>query len=332
MTGYDDLLSAIGDNDKVQGVQHWCDTGYPPLNKAISGHYDRGMPVGRMVEMFGPPSSGKTAIATSVMASAQRAGGIGAFFDHERSFDASLGADLGLDLTPGKWIFKTPDTFEQSVDMAVMLGKIVREKGVIPADAPIVCVFDSLASMVPQSKLIDKNGNQKGAEDNTMHDSMALAKATSTSFPVLQLQAEKLGMLMLFLNQMREKPGVAFGDPTTTPGGKAPEFYASVRIQLGRKMIKVGRDVIGQTVTARCTKNKVSAPFKEAEWDFKFLEDGSGYFDVIGGTIDHLKGLGALEVAGAYIVWDGKKYHKATLIDKIINDGLEDQLMALLPK
>ena len=157
----DSLISeTIGSNDKRQEVKIWLDTGYPPLNKAISGHYDKGLPCGRIVEIFGPSSCGKTAIATRALISAQEANGLAILMDHEHSFDLTHAVNMGLN-PESRWVYKHPETFEQSIDWAVKLARAVREKGAISPDAPIVVVFDSLASMVPHSKMYDNKGKIK---------------------------------------------------------------------------------------------------------------------------------------------------------------------------
>lgn len=329
----DAIAESIGANDEQQEVEHWLDTGFPPLNKAISGRYDGGMPAGRIVEMFGPPSSGKTAIATMVMKAAQEAGGIAAFMDHENSFDIGQGIALGLSIEPHHWVYKQPETFEASVDTIVKLARRVRGDRLIPDEAPIVAVFDSLASMVPQSKFFDSKGNERESGTYNMHDNTALARCTSASFPALSQYATKFNILLLFLNQIRTKPGVAYGDPTTTPGGQAPEFYASVRISLTRQMLKAkdGDQMLGQITNANVKKNKVSRPFEKASWRFMFRDDGTGHFDVTTSTLEYAKEKGLIETSGAYLVWtDGKKYHLATLAKKIDDEGLQAELRALL--
>lgn len=328
----DEILSAIGENDEQQEVTVWLDTGFPPLNYAIGGAYNRGLPGGRIVEMFGPPSSGKTAIATNAMKSAQQQGGIACFMDHENSFDVGLAVGLGLDVTPGRYVYKAPTTFEESVDMAVKLAKVVREKKLIQPEAPILVVFDSLASMIPQSKFADNKGNERDTSSYGMHDNTALARCTSSAFPVLAQFCQKLNMTMLFLNQEREKPGVAYGDPTTTPGGKAPEFYASVRIKLSRSMLKdkASGEVQGQDIKAVCRKNKVNRPFLEATWRFTFQEDGTGKFDVAFSLVEHMKDKGLFELAGNYIVWEGKKYYPAAFAKKVEDEGLIPELVKML--
>lgn len=333
----DAIEGVIGSNDEHQEVKIFLDTGYMPLNRDISGSYDGGMPVGRIVEMFGPPSSGKTAIATKVMIAAQQAGGVAAFMDHERSFDVGLAAGFGLDVTKGRWVFKTPETFQESVDYAKKLMQVIRTKELIDEDAPIVIVFDSLASMVPQSILVDSKGKERDAADRNMNDNTALARATSAYFPALAMLAEKYNALLLFLNQARTKIGVMYGDPTTTPGGVSPEFYSSVRIKLGRTMLTSGqgkdRQTVGQAIGSECVKNKVSRPFQKSKWNFMFREDGSGFFDVIGSTIEHAIDEGILKTSGPRVEWtDGKSYFKSQLAKRIEDEGLEEELFGLLRK
>ncbi|QNK01764.1 hypothetical protein [Dyella telluris] len=326
------VAAAIGENDEQQEVTVWLDTGYAPLNEAISGDLEKGLPGGRLIEIFGPPSAGKTAIATAVMKSAQQMGGIAMFNDHERSFDIGLGVALGLDPTPGRWVYKMPRTFEQSIDDTVKLARAIRAKKAIPDEAPIVAVFDSLASMVPQSKLMDDKGEMRESSSMGMHDNLALAKATSTSFPALMQHASELNICLIFLNQQRQKPGVAYGDPTTTPGGNAPEFFASVRIQLSRRVEKdkKTKEVEGQAITAVCKKNKVNRPFLSAEWDFKFMEDGTGKFDVFEGTLEYMKAKGYIETSGSYVIWEGKSYHVGPLARKLEAEMTYKELVAVI--
>jgi len=322
-----ELATAIGGNDAPTTVKSWLNTGHPLLNDALSGSYHGGFPVGRIVEMFGGSSSGKTAIATSVMTCAQRMGGVGGFFDHENSFDHHLAEQNGLN-TKDRWIFKQPDTFEQSIDMAVKAAGAIRDRKLIPAEAPIVFVFDSLASMVPRSKF------DKDTAEYNMNDNTALARATSASFPALSKFCQINQFTAIFLNQVRTKPGVVYGDPETTPGGMAPEFYASVRVSLTRSQIKDKKDkkeVLGQTVKATVKKNKVHRPFERAEWDFVFREDGTGFFDPVGAVIDKLTEADILKKGGAFIEWEGKKLHKADLVNRINSSGDREQLYRLLP-
>lgn len=344
MSFADELLAAGIKQAERAEVTQFLSTGYPPLDYALSNSYrEGGLPLGRIVEIFGPPSAGKTAISTNVMIAAQKAGGIGMFMDHENSFDQGLAVSFGLDATFPGFIYQKPDSFEASIDKVskVLLGARALEfkdgeiqpiKGKAPPysfEKPIVVVFDSLASMVPQSAL-------KEAATRNMNDNTALARATSAHFPALAKIAERTNALIIFLNQVRTKLGVMYGDPTTTPGGSAPEYYASVRLKLGRSMITKGEGAnavkLGQKIGCEAIKNKVSRPFQKAGWDFLFMEDGTGMFDVIGGVIDELVSLGKIERAGAWTTWDGKKWNSRNqLRHHIVENGQYEQLLDLFP-
>jgi protein RecA len=328
MSILEDILgSTLGGNSELDGVEMWLDTGFKPLNHALSGSYNKGLPCGRIIELFGDESTGKTMIATSAMIAAQKAGGIAVFNDHERSFIPQLAERAGLDLTPGKYVYQTPRTFEQSITNTFKFITAVREKKAIPDESPILVVFDSLASMVPKSKL------SKEIDEQGMNDSLALAKACSAVFPVMQLHASEFNVCILILNQQREKPGVMFGDATTTPGGKAPKFYSSIRVQLGRAMIKDAKDksiVLGQEIKAKVVKNKVSRPYQRCEWRFMFREDGTGFLDAVGSTVDFCAENELIEKSGPRLMWGGKKYYRKALVDYINENNLKDELEALL--
>lgn len=322
----DALRETLGDTAANSfEVRHFLDTGFPPLNKAISGKYDRGLPCGRIVEMFGPPSCGKTAISTKAMIAAQQKGGFAMFFDHERSFDINLAAHMGLDVESGTFAHIKPETLEESFTRAIKTAQKIRENELIKADSPIIAVFDSLAAMIPRTK------SEKELTELTMADSLALAKATSTVMPAVNQYAEKYDMLVLILNQTRENPGQMYGDPTRTPGGKAPGFYASVRIKLNAKpLVASGPDKerLGQRITAEIIKTKLTKPFQKTEWDFLF-EESFGKFDIIGSLIDHLVEVGKLEQKGPRISFDGKSYFRSQLVAVIEEEGVE-RLTSLL--
>ena len=167
---------ATGGNDESATVTDWIDTGFAPLNFALTGHYDRGLPQGRLMEMFGPSSAGKTALATEWMAMAQKMGGVAAFRDWERSFNKEVAeAGFGLDLTSPYWSYKKPRTWEEGNMQAVEYAQWVRENGIIHEKAPILIVLDSIASAVPMSSA------GKNMDQMTMNDTTALARVTSTT-------------------------------------------------------------------------------------------------------------------------------------------------------
>lgn len=328
-----EMDALFGGNDDESTVRQFLDTGFPPLNEASSASWTGGLPVGRMIEIAGPPSSGKTAIATRAMAAAQAAGGVAGFMDHERSFSLQLAPKLGLNVTPGRFIFKKPRTFEQSLQMCVVAASHIRKKKLIKPEAPICWVFDSLASMVPQSALFDtKTGEMKSIEDRNMNDNSALARATSNSFPAFAQHCEEYDICAIFLNQMRMKIGVMFGDPRKTTGGNAPEFYFSQRLWLSASQIKQGNDIIGQEVTGKFMKNKVARPFREASWRFMFEADGTGKFDAERSLVEFLLKQKLLEKSGNFIVWNGAKLYPEAMARKVEAGEIPmSDLIKLLP-
>lgn len=340
---YDILSDIIGDNapEKDQSVDIWLDTGIPELNNALSGRFDGGFPVGRMVEIFGPESCGKTFLATMAMIAAQEAKGVAGFCDHERSFDVKMARDLGLSTElDGTWIYKRPITFEESIDTAIMAATTIRENKLIPDDAPIVWVFDSVPSMIPIEVMFTKDSKGKlkrrEAGDHNMRTKLALAAATSVHYPILSQFAEDNNMLCLMLNQIRLDPTVIHGNPEKTPGGNAGKFYPSIRISLGRTMIDNGlkgtrREIYGQNIAANCVKNKVTRPYCKAEWPVMFNADGPGcHVDLISAMVDYLIKLGEIPLSGGWITWEGKKTHRPTLIKLLKSTMSEADAVAKL--
>lgn len=329
----DSITKAFGANDESATVTQFLTTGYPELDYALASRWDGGLAVGRVSEISGPPSSGKTAIATWAMSAAQKMGGIAGFCDHERSFSTVLGKKLGLDVTPGKWIYKKPMTYEESLELCLRVAQHVREKKLIPNEAPIAWTFDSLAAQVPRSVLFDKDGNLRPLDSRNMNDNTALSRATSASMPAFSLMCEQLNIAAIFLNQIRTKIGVMYGDPRTTPGGEAPKFYASQRIMLGSSVMKIKNGpVLGNEITANVIKNKVARPFLTAKFRFVFQEDGTGKFDLYRSLVDFLVREKALKMAGAYIEWEGSKIYADPLAKKLEAAGEWQKLMDLLPK
>lgn len=327
------LTGVIGGNDEEATVKMFLDTGFPPLNHASSAKWKGGLPVGRLIEIAGPPSSGKTAIATAAMAAAQAAGGVAGFMDHERSFSHTLARKLGVDTTPGLFIYKTPRTFEESIAIFQLAVKTIREKKLIAPDAPICWVFDSLAAMVPQSVLFDSKNKERSAEDRNMNDNTALARATSAHFPAVAMIAEEYNVCTIFLNQLRTKIGVMFGDPRKTTGGEAAAYYFSQRLWLSASQIRKGSDIVGMEVKGKFVKNKVARPFMEASWFFMFEPDGTGRFDRELSLVEFLAANGGLQAGSraGTVVWNGKQYPKAAVAQAVREAGAFEELVKLLP-
>ncbi len=326
----DSLLKAIGDNADNQAPSKFIDTGYPPLNKILSGDYDKGLAFGRMYEMFGESSTGKTALATNWMVAAQQMGGCAMFIDWERSFNLEMAKGFGLSDKRPKWLFARPKTWEEGNTLAAKASRVIRSSGAIPDDAPILVVFDSIASAMPKS-VIDKE-----LDEYSMNDTTALARVTSTTLKSMAAVCEETDSIYLYLNQMRLKPGVVYGDPRTTPGGKAMEFYASGRLALGRQKImeqKGGeKEFVGQQISIQCVKSKFTKPFQECELRMVFDDDGVASFDTVQSTLEFLIKIGKIPYSKPRATWiDGKQYFVKILAEKIKTEGLYGDLRKMIP-
>lgn len=327
----DALLKGIGDNAGAQAPKHYLNTGFPPLNKILSGRYDGGLAYGRMFEMFGESSTGKTALATAWMVEAQKLGGVAGFIDWERSFNVDLAKSFGLNDERPYWIYAKPKTWEEGNMIAAKACKLIRESKAIPEDAPILFVFDSIAAALPKS-MADKE-----IDEYSMNDTTALARVTSTTLKAQAAFCEEFNAIFLYLNQMRLKPGVVYGDPRTTPGGKAMEFYASGRLALGRQKLMDTVDgekqFVGQQISIQCVKSKFTKPFQETGLRMVFDEMGVANFDMIVSLLEYLIEKKLIDYSKPRVTWtDGKKYFVKELAKKLHEESGFDQLVALLPK
>src|SRR5512147_2296737 len=243
-----------------------------------------GVPRGRVVEIFGPESSGKTTLALQVIAQAQKTGGISAFVDAEHALDAQYARKLGVDLD--NLLVSQPDNGEQALEIVEVL---VRSGGVD------VVVVDSVAALVPRAEIEGEMGEaQMGLQARLM--SQALRKLTGA--------VSKSKTALIFINQLREKIGVMFGNPETTTGGRALKFYASVRIDIRRiGAIKDGETAVGGRTRVKIVKNKMAAPFREAEFDIMYGEGVSREGDLIDIAVEHK----IIEKSGAWFAYGGER-------------------------
>lgn len=326
------LDDALGENDEAQEVSHFIDTGYAPLNVALSGREDGGLPQGRLIEMFGESSTGKTALATKWMVEAQRMGGVAGFMDWERSFAVSLAEGFGLSAERPYWIYKRPATWEEGNTLVARACKAIREAKIIDPLAPILFVMDSIAAAMPKSVA------EKELDELSMNDTTALARVTSTTLKNMAHIAGEYNATILYLNQMRLKPGVVYGDPRTTPGGKAMEFYATCRMALGREKITEGKgkeaEFVGQKIGIQVVKSKLTRPFQSAKLRMMYDDAGTAYFDIVLSSLEFLTEKKAIETSGAYIQWvDGTKSYPKALAKKIAEDPAQlEALKGLLTK
>lgn len=282
-------------NEESTQVRDGLSTGALSLDLALGGF---GIPRGRVVEMFGPESSGKTTLALHVAASAQRAGGVAAFIDAEHALDPTWARKCGVKLE--ELLVSQPDTGEQAMEIVEML---------VRSNAVDCIVVDSVAALVPKAELEGEMGQQHvGLQARLM--SQGLRKLTGV--------IAKSKCIVIFINQIRDKIGVIYGSPETTPGGRALKFYSSLRIDIRRvTSIKEGEVTVGNHVRAKVVKNKVAAPFKQAEFDIMF----DGGINTEGDLIDLAATEGIIDKTGSWFsygqvrIGQGKENARQFIID-----------------
>jgi recombination protein RecA len=271
-----------------------------------------GIPRGRITEIFGPESSGKTTLALHIIAEAQKSGGIAAYIDVEHALDPVYSGHLGVNIDD--MLISQPDTGEQALEICEAL---------VRSSAVDVIVVDSVAALVPRAEIEGEMGDSQVALQ---------ARLMSQALRKLAVAIGKSGTAVIFINQLREKVGIVFGNPEITPGGRALKFYASVRVDLRRtETIKQGDVAVGTRAKARIVKNKVAPPFRTAEFDIMFDHGISREGDLL----DLGVSLGLVKKAGAFFSWgdirlgQGRENAKDFLIQKKdIAQEIEQQVRA----
>jgi recombination protein RecA len=301
-------IMALGDEDGAEPISV-ISSGSLALDHALGvGGYPRG----RIIEIYGPESGGKTTLTLHAIAEAQKAGGVAAFIDAEHAFDVTYARAIGVDTE--RLLVSQPDTGEQALEICEMLTR---------SSAVDLVVIDSVAALTPKAEIEgDMGDSHMGLQARLM--SQALRKLTAV--------AHKTNTTLIFINQLRQKIGVVFGNPETTTGGNALKFYASIRLDVRRiGQVKAGEEAIGNRTRVKVVKNKCAPPFQEAEFEIRW---GTG-IDHAADLLDLAISRGVVDKSGAHLTFEGEhvghgreKAREALLVNTEMKTALRDAVIA----
>lgn len=314
----DSIIKQVGGSDANQDVKDWLSTGLLQLNEAMSGQIGGGFPVGRITEIYGGSSSGKTLLATMAMIETQKKGGLAVFLDHEHAFSIARARTLGLSDDKSQWLYKQPETAEQSFSIIEAICDMVLKQGVM---THITFIIDSVAFMVTEMEMETEYGKEN------MKTRFSLPTFMSTGLKKLARKISQTNVTLIFLNQTRVNPTVMFGDNETQPGGNALKFAASVRVKLRKgAKYKDGEEIIGENIHVEVVKNKVFEPFRKAQY-VTHLTNG---INVELSHIEELERRGKMGDSKGYVEWGGKKLRKKQLVEMAQADpNVNAELLAL---
>lgn len=308
-----EIEKRLGPPEEVEKVSGFISTGILPLNHILSGSYSGGVPIGRVTEIFGGESSGKTALATMLMAETQRNGGIAIFFDFEHAFDPIRASVFGLNTEDkNSWIYRKPDSVETAFKGIEAIADLVATSSV---KRDITVVIDSVAAMQTLDEI------EADYDELNMKTNLSLSLVLSRCLKKLTPVIAKHNISLIFLNQTRDNPGVVYGDKEKTPGGKALKFYASTRVKLSKagKLQDENKDFTGETVKAQVIKNKVYRPWRECEYVSSF-EFG---IDLVDTHVAFADDLGILGNTKGWVEYNGSKMRRKELVLRMKEDREE---------
>ena len=319
-----ELMKAFSDAVKTENQKTvYFDSGYAPLNKIISGSYDRGIPSGRITEISGASQTGKTLIAVEIAMSVQKLGGAVLFIDYERRFNAEFAEARGLNRAPPQFVWVKGTTWEQGLAYSRKWSQMMRKSSEYPMEVPLLVIVDSVAAAIAESRMDEK---KLETSSHSMKDHLALPSAISQTISSMNQNCDDHNVTTILLNQIRENPG-AYGNPNVIPAGKSIGFYADVRLELTKAQSKDGADIVGQVVTAKATKSNTT-PNQKTSWVLKFLPDGRTVLDYQVSLVEYAIAIGVIQSPSqGFFTWDGAKLRKKEIVKKVKDENKTDFLV-----